>query len=430
MRPTRYILRNTLGILFLGIGWGGFWGLMGGWAWAWGAVSLLLLVILGLNVWSMSQFARWTHTSLGTPLPRLRGSWDWLLADLGKRLRQHQAIRQTLDSALSRFQQASEALPDAVVFLDPEDGIVWCNTKAEKMFGLSGQKDVGQPITRLIRIPAFSAHLAGAQSEGTLALPTQVGTALVQVVSFGEAQRMVVARDITQLEKLEAMRRDFIANISHEMRTPLTVIGGFLEILATHGAQLSTEDFHQYVKQAQMQSEKMQRLVDDLLTLAALETSNQPAQNVRVAVGPLAEMVFQEAKLLSGGRHTFQLDASLPLFVMGSERELRSAFSNLAANAVRYTPEGGHITLLLTQGAVDQRVEFTVKDTGIGIPAEHISRLTERFYRVDPGRSGATGGTGLGLAIVKHVANRHQGQLRIVSSFGQGSSFTLSLPSA
>ena len=251
-------------------------------------------------------------------------------------------------------------------------------------------------------------------------------TLALQVISFGEDQKLLLSRDITQLERLETMRRDFIANVSHELKTPLTVVLGFIETLIDAHPDLPHEEAATYLNLAMQQAQRMQRLVDDLLTLSALETDSPPPSEERVDMHALLAEVRRDCEALSAGRHRIEMDFGRPAVILGSAKELRSAFVNLASNAVRYTPDGGVIKLAWRLD--DGGGTFSVEDNGIGIEAHHIPRLTERFYRIDRGRSREMGGTGLGLAIVKHVLTRHQAALDIASEPGAGSRFTCRFP--
>jgi len=282
-----------------------------------------------------------------------------------------------------------------------------------------------------VRQPEFVAYLQAGQYAEPLvmhSLRRRDRTLQVQVIRFAGSRRMVVSRDISQLERLENMRRDFVANVSHEMRTPLTVVGGFLETLIDGLDDFSREDVLHFLKLASEQSTRMQRLIEDLLALSALETGAPAALEGKVDVQELMREVMRETEILSGGRHSVNLVLEGGGALLGSGKELHSAFSNLASNAVRYTPAGGHIEL---GWRIDgEGGEYWVKDDGIGVDPEHIPRLTERFYRVDRGRSRETGGTGLGLAIVKHILTRHQGELAVSSESGKGSRFAMRFPPA
>ena len=251
-------------------------------------------------------------------------------------------------------------------------------------------------------------------------------TLLLQVIPYGADQKLLVSRDISQIERMETIRRDFIANVSHELKTPLTVVAGFSEMLADDFAAYSPSEIEHYLKLICEQNARMQRLIDDLLTLSALESGTAGPVAEPVAVEPLLTSILADTQALSAGKHEIELAVEMPSVLNGCANELRSAFSNLAANAVRYTPAGGRVTLTWRESAAGG--EFVVADTGIGIAPQHLSRLTERFYRVDRSRSRETGGTGLGLAIVKHVLTRHEATLRIDSEPGKGSRFSAHFP--
>ncbi|MBI5462228.1 MAG: phosphate regulon sensor histidine kinase PhoR, partial [Gammaproteobacteria bacterium] len=247
-------------------------------------------------------------------------------------------------------------------------------------------------------------------------------TLSLRLIPYATDQRLLVARDITRIQQLERMRRDFVANVSHELRTPLTVVAGYLETLLDDDSDEAARRWHKMLKSMYEQSHRMQGIVEDLLMLSRLETQAQPEQHQPVAVPGLLAQVREDAQRLSGEQgHQIALEADAELWLHGTESELRSLFSNLAFNAVRYTPAGGRIRMRWYADA--QGAHFAIQDTGIGIAAHHIPRLTERFYRVDIGRSRGSGGTGLGLAIVKHVLLRHDGQLEVESQPGQGSTF-------
>jgi two-component system phosphate regulon sensor histidine kinase PhoR len=279
-------------------------------------------------------------------------------------------------------------------------------------------------VTNLIRHPEFIDYIILGRYEQPLTLALRGRKLVVQIIPFENRRQILVTHDATETERIEAMRRDFIANASHELRTPLTVVVGFLEIaLADPGLDEKTRTAH--LKLMTEQAQRMQRLIEDMLTLSRLESSDYPLKRERVDVHALVEQVALDARALSNGRHQIEFSVEGP-DVMGSLDELRSAFGNLATNAVRYTPAGGRILLSWTRTEKDLR--FAVADTGIGIDEQHLSRLTERFYRVDKSRSRETQGTGLGLAIVKHVLLRHGGKLVISSQAEKGSVFTAVLP--
>ena len=385
------------------------------------------LAILGWQLFQLDALARWASGPLEVPVPEGRGAWAIAYGALYRRVRLRSARQRDLRLALERFVSGAEALPDGVVVLDARDRIRWANLRAQTHLGIDLAHDVDAPIINLVRQPAFVHYLANGDFSEPVVVASQreAGTMLsIQIVPFGMEEKLLMSRDITRLEAVARMRRDFIANVSHELKTPLTVVTGFLETLSD--LKLDERQRQRYLSLMQEQAQNMQRLVDDLLTLSALEGEHSLLQEAEFAIVPLLVQVSADAKALSGGRHDITLSIHDAANVVGSRDELASAFGNLISNAVRYTPEGGRV-------ALDWRVtpeggEFTVADTGIGIAAEHIPRLTERFYRVDRSRSRATGGTGLGLAIVKHVLLRHQAELAIDSAPGQGSRFTVRLP--
>jgi two-component system phosphate regulon sensor histidine kinase PhoR len=394
------------------------------------ALGVLAAGLLGVVIWHLLQIdslARWANGPLEVPVPEGRGTWALAYAALYRRVRLRSALQRDLRLALDRFVSGAEALPDGVVVLDAADRIQWANPRAQQHLGIDVRRDTGVPVINLVRQPPFVQYLAAGDFSEPVIVESQreaAATLSIQVVPFGVEQKLLMSRDITRLEAVARLRRDFIANVSHELKTPLTVLGGFLETLAD--LKLDERQRQRYLALMAEQTQNMQRLVDDLLTLSALESEHSVLQDTEFAIVPLLLEVSADAKALSAGRHEITLSIRDAANVTGSRDELASVFGNLVSNAVRYTPEGGRI-------ALDWRVtaeggEFTVADTGIGIAQEHIPRLTERFYRVDRSRSRATGGTGLGLAIVKHVLIRHQAELAIDSAPGQGSRFTVRLP--
>lgn len=377
----------------------------------------------------LRRLIRWTEQPIGTPVPDASGKWGDAFAALHKRARLAAEQRQQLHEALERFRQAIQAIPDGVVILGRHLVIEWLNARAGQLLGLDNSRDGGAPIINIVREPEFVAYLQGGEygrARVLRSVRTPGQSLQVQAIPFGVGSMMLMVCDVTQLERLETMRRDFVANVSHELKTPLTVVSGFVETLADGWQDLSADEAKHLLALAGEQAARMQRLIQDLLTLSALET-DAPPQEEQVDMAAVLAEVREEAMVLSDGRHEITLTNQGPALVSGSFRELRSAFGNLVSNAVRYTPAGGRIDLAWQRAEGGEAV-FVVGDTGIGIEPQHISRLTERFYRVDRGRSRETGGTGLGLAIVKHVLERHGGSMSIESRPGEGSRFTARLP--
>jgi two-component system, OmpR family, phosphate regulon sensor histidine kinase PhoR len=402
------------------------------WPFAGGATALAVLAAgaLGIALWHVAQLdalARWASGALEDQVPEGRGIWALAYAALYRRVRLRSARQRDLRLALDRFVRGAEALPDGVVVLDAVNRIQWANPRARMHLGVELRQDAGAPIVNLVRQPAFVQYLASGDFSEPVIVESQREAAMtlsIQIVPFGVEEKLLMSRDITRLEAVARLRRDFIANVSHELKTPLTVLTGFLETLAD--LRLEERQRQRYLALMSEQAQNMQRLVDDLLTLSALESEASVPQEAEFAVVPLLLQVSADAKALSAGRHEITLSIADQANLVGSRDELASAFGNLVSNAVRYTPDGGRIDLDWRVGS--NGGEFIVADTGIGIAAEHIPRLTERFYRVDRSRSRATGGTGLGLAIVKHVLIRHQAELLVDSAPAQGSRFTVRLP--
>jgi two-component system phosphate regulon sensor histidine kinase PhoR len=349
-----------------------------------------------------------------------------VLSALHRHEREAARRQHNLVDALTRFRRAAEALPDGVVILEAENRIEWCNDTAAAHLGLDPRADLGQPIANLVREPSFVQYLLSADQAARAPIHVALGSDKVfalQIIPYGEAQKLLLSRDVTQAERVETMRRDFVANVSHELRTPLTVLVGFLETVRE--LKLDPQRVRDYLGMMQDQAARMHRIIEDLLTLSQLESSPPPAGE-RVRVIPLLERVREDAIALSGGRHAISLQAQPTVDLLGADGELASAFGNLVTNAVRYTPRGGEVRMIWSEAP--EGASFSVEDTGVGITPEHVPRLTERFYRVDRSRSRETGGTGLGLAIVKHALARHQAVLEIESKPGLGSRFTVRFP--
>ncbi len=387
----------------------------------------MVVVLLLQHVKHIALLAQWLNQPTPGKVPRGSGLWDQLFALLYRYERVKTREHQQLAKTLVRFRQAGRAHPDGVVILDAENRIDWCNDTAEHHFDLSLDSDGGQPIANLLRQPEFISYIEGADFSSPLELRAARTSAIilsVQIIPYGDSQKLLLSRDVTRLEKLESMRRDFVANVSHELRTPLTVLSGFLETIRE--LELDPQRSRDYINLMAEQSKRMQRIVDDLLTLSTLESAPSPSLDERIRMAPLLARLRADAAALSGGKHRIVFDAAGDFDLLGSENEIVSALGNLVSNAIRYTPDGGEVRINWRASAAE--AEFAVEDSGIGFAPEHIPRLTERFYRVDRGRSRATGGTGLGLAIVKHVLNRHQAALEIQSEPGKGSRFAVCFP--
>ncbi len=399
-------------------------GLILGAAWGWGTLAAGLVGALFWHTRHLSRLQRWLANPLPGQVPEGEGIWDEVLAALHRLERDAARRERGLADALARMRHAVQALPDGVVILDGANRIEWCNRTAERQLMLDGRADLGQNIANLVREPEFVEYLREPDAQPVRVTRAQGVALSLQLIPVGESQKLLLARDVTQTERVDAMRRDFVANVSHELRTPLTVLVGFLETL--QNLKLDPTRQRDYLAMMQEQAARMQRIIDDLLTLSTLDAAPPASSDNRVAVRPLLERLKSDAEALSGGKHTIKLRIETPNDLLGVDGELASAFGNLVSNAIRYTPPGGTVTLAWREAPDGAR--FSVEDTGIGIEPEHIPRLTERFYRVDRSRSRETGGTGLGLAIAKHALARHDATLEIESELGKGSRFTARFP--
>ena len=391
-----------------------------------GAAALLGGAVL-VDVLRAASLMRWLKGSQQTPAPQGAGFWGELGYRVERQLRLRDGALAQEQRRLGDFLSAIEASPNGVLLLDAKDQIDWCSAVAADHLGLDVRRDLGQPITNLVRSPAFVGFLQDDAWPDPLLLLAPGGLMQLQVAvrAYGKGQKLVITQDVTERLRADAMRRDFVANVSHEIRTPLTVLAGFVETMAS--LPLSSAERERVMLLMQQQTDRMQVLVADLLTLAQLEGSPRPPSDRWVALSPLLAGLVGDGRALSAGRH--QISCTLPegLALAGLASELTSAVTNLLTNAVRYTPAGGQIDISWRDRA-DGGGEIEVRDTGIGIAREHLARLSERFYRVDGSRSRDTGGTGLGLSIVKHVVLRHGGSLAVDSEPGAGSRFRLLLP--
>ncbi len=394
--------------------------------------------------WRSIQVLSWLKHGRLDSAPRLRGSWGEVADRARRALRLREQELQSSEGRIAEILEALQASPNGVVLLDAQGRIEWCNQIAATHLGFDVERDMLQTIGNLVRDPDFTAYYAGHDfshgvtlqgRESTASRPVRIS---VHLHPYGDGRRLLLSRDVTALEQAEAMRRDFVANVSHEIRTPLTVLTGFVETLQT--LRLSEDERERYLGMMAQQAARMQSVVQDLLTLSRLEGSPLPGMHDWTPVETLLRRCEDEGRALSSVLGSGQQREHLIEFpdaqqmrqagmIAGSAVELQSALANLVNNAVRYTPLGGSIRVTWERLS-DGRASFVVSDTGPGIEAKHIPRLTERFYRVDRSRSRETGGTGLGLAIVKHVVQRHGAALHIASTVGKGSVFSVTFPAS
>jgi len=395
----------------------------------WPVLLLSVLVFTAWQFYQLSNLEAWVASTrqLGLQQNLQRGVWSEIAEDVELLIKRYEKDKLRLKRVVARVQDMTSALADGVIIVDKHDNIEWWNRSAERQFDFA-PLDIGRKLTNYIRHPRFVGYYENCQYEEPLDLQSaKLDGQILQfhIHPFGDGDRLVIARDVTRVANLERMRKDFVANVSHELRTPLTVLSGYLETLAD-SAELAPK-WDKAMGQMQDQTQRMTTLINDLLILSRLETDDREAGQKPVQLLPLLEHIVADAKVLSGDRaHQFHIDCDANIQLMGRKDELRSAFANLVYNAVNYTPSDHKVSVLVDLNPLELVVK--VKDNGEGIESRHIPRLTERFYRVDDGRSRDTGGTGLGLAIVKHILMRHDADLRIRSKPGKGSTFSCHFP--
>ena len=410
-----------------------YYGLTAFVGWMFGQVLLFLLLLsLGHLLWQYKHIFlldKWLWRDRKLTPPAGDGSWQQIFDGIYFQQRRERRKRKELRTLVRRFRDGAEALPEAVVVLNEDWSIIWCNKLAQLLVGLRWPSDEGQRIDNLIRSPEFHHYLKQQNFQQPLEVMSPTSSSVMlecKMMPYGKAQFLLIVRDITQLKQLEQIRKDFVANVSHELRTPLTVLQGYLEVM--DGEQQPPAAIWQKAHGVMLeQTRRMDSLVQQLLTLSRIEAAARVQFDQEVDVPAILQLIATEAETLNRDKQHklhFSIDATLK--VTGAPDELRSAFSNLVTNAIKYTPAGGEIEVSWQRDG--QRALFTVTDNGEGIAAHHVKRLTERFYRVDQARARNTGGTGLGLSIVKHVLSRHNSQLLIFSEPGKGSSFSFALP--
>ena len=403
----------------------------------WGFKSLevaFLFFVLCLTVYLLSQvywihrLNKWLKNPNLSTIPDGSGIWEEIFSILYREYKKQKKSKSELTTTLGRFMTAAEAIPDGIVALNQNNEIEWCNKPSEKMFGINLSKDINQPINYLLRETSFSEYLNNNKYNDSLKLISWRNTSRsfeILLVPFGASQKLLICRDITQIEKNDSIKRDFIANVSHELKTPLTVIIGFLETLSDMKNEFN-EKTYSYLQMMLEQSDRMKKLVEDLLQLSSIESNAAAAEKKEIDMHHLFKRLEKDSDLISGKLHKINMSIKKNIALLGYEKEIYSAFLNLVSNAIRYTEKGGSINVIWD--IENQKPYFEVQDSGIGIDEKLIPRLTERFYRINADRSRITGGTGLGLSIVKHICIRHQAQIEITSQVGKGSQFKIIFP--
>jgi len=392
----------------------------------WLGISGALGLYLAWNLWQLRTLHFWIqHRSVADP-PDAMGLWGDVVAQVVRMHRRKRFHKERLTRLFRELRRSTAAMPDGVVMLDPQGEIVWFNRKAGELLDLSRRADLGLRIDNLVRNPDFVQYLRGGHYSMPVIVridtPTERHIAF-QLISYGEDQRLLMLRDVTREVRMEQMRKDFVANASHELRSPLTVVAGYLE---NFSADSGLGELAAPVAEMRRQTDRMTRIIEDLLELSRFEANDAPIKGLPIDVSAMASMLRKD--VLARPAHPRQVEVAIEsgAQLIGDEAMVQSAFSNLVDNAAKYTPPDG--SMQIRWWTDEEGGHFSVRDTGPGISAEHLPRLTERFYRVDPGRSRETGGSGLGLAIVKHALHRHGGRLEIDSFEGRGSTFTCHFP--
>jgi two-component system phosphate regulon sensor histidine kinase PhoR len=389
----------------------------------WWGIAGALAIELVRNLVNLHQFDHWLRNRNRRDPPDAGGLWGDLVSQVSRLHRRKQFHKKRLLSLFRELRRSTASMPDGVVALNSANEIVWFNRKAAELLGLKRKTDFGLQIAGLLRVPEFSRYLAKGDYSASLRVPPRVGDATTlefQGVPYGEGQVFLLVRDVTRQSQLETMRKDFVANASHELRSPLTVISGYLETLALDDTL--PDDLRGPIGEMRRQSERMTTIISDLLELSRLEATDEQVVGTPIDVVGLLTLLRKDLSARDAKAHAVELRIESPDGLMGDQGLIHSAFWNLVDNAAKYTPPGGTITLRWWTD--DDGGHFAVTDTGPGIAAEHLPRLTERFYRVDPGRARDKGGSGLGLAIVRHVLQKHGGELKIESVEGRGSTFS------
>lgn len=403
-------------------------------------IEALCLFLTAFVIYQMAQLARfehWLRQENEQPPPDLHGYLNVLLDKVYYFQRRERKAQATLRNLLKRAQKSANALSDGYLTLDRHDRIEWWNTAAGSMLKLQQPKDFGQPLIQLLRDPDFIRYFKDHDANKPIRIRNPINNLMhleLELTRYGDREKLLHIQDITQLIHLEQVRTDFIANVSHELRTPLTVLKGYVGILENFADSLPNT-LTKGLKTMEAQVHRMQNLIEDLFTLTKLEDPSATAEETSIDVQALLLDIADEARIIAREKNIdVSVDIRDPFNLRGDPNQIRSALMNLVSNAVNYTNAQGRIAIIASvQAEPDGQQNYgkvTVNDTGIGIDAVHIARLTERFYRVDPSRSTATGGTGLGLAIVKHVLLRHKAELQIKSTLGQGSQFCCLFPAS
>ena len=386
-----------------------------------------LIIYLISHIFWLNELSKWLDKPRASEIPDGKGIWQDIFSKIYKNYRFDTKSKKDLTTAMEQFVQAADALLDGVVSLNDSNEIIWCNKRAQLMFGIHPKKDLNKPIHHIFRNSEFKKYLDGENYETPLQIDTEnyINHIEVKIIPFGRYQKLLTARDISAMLKNELVRKEFVSNFTHELKTPLTVITGFIETLDQPKNSLS-KDTKEIFTLMSDQANRMKDLINDLLLLSNIEASLNKNRSEKISVKRLFEKIKASTTKINKKKQKIKFEIDNELNIYGSKSEIQSAFTNLISNAVRYTPEKGNI--LITWHLINNLPIMEVTDSGVGIPKNKINRITERFYRVDEDRSRSSGGTGLGLSIVKNIMLQHQGQLEISSELNNGSTFKLIFP--
>jgi two-component system, OmpR family, phosphate regulon sensor histidine kinase PhoR len=390
-------------------------------------VLVTLLIFIVLHIFWIHKLNKWIESPSLKNLPNGTGIWENIFAKLYRTYRQQKKSQTQLTTTLDQFNQAAEAINDGIIAVNEDNEILWSNKKAQKMFNINRKKDYNQPISYIFRNTDLSSYLLKEDYEKSINIhnPTNKIDIEIKATFFGDNHKLITCRDLTLLNKAENLRKDFVSNFSHELKTPLTVISGFLETLEDQ--KTIDAESKKIISLMSKQAFRMKKLIDDLLLLSNVESDYLRNRSEKIIIKDMFRKIKTEVTLVNQEKHNIIYSINNEINIYGSISEVYSAFMNILTNAIRYSGDAGEIKV--SWNKINNDAIFEVTDNGIGIPEEHLTRITERFYRVDEDRSRESGGTGLGLSIVKNVMSQHQGDVRIASEINTGSSFKLIFPS-
>lgn len=390
-------------------------------------VLATLIIFILIHIYWIYQLSNWVESPSLKNLPNGTGIWQNIFAKIYRAYRQQKKSKTQLTTTLDQFIQAAEAINDGIVGVNEDNEILWSNKKAQKMLNINPKKDYNQPINYIFRNSDLSNYLTKENYEDSINIHNTNNKLDIEIKAtfFSENHKLITCRDLTSLKKIQNLRKDFVSNFSHELKTPLTVISGFLETLEDR-KKIDVQS-KKIISLMSEQAHRMKKLIDDLLLLSNVESDYLHNRSEKIIMRDMFKKLKNEVSLIDQEQHKISYSLNNEINIYGSSTEIYSAFINLLTNAIRYTDKKGEITV--SWNKINNDAIFQVADTGIGIPEKHLKRITERFYRVDEDRSRESGGTGLGLSIVKNVMNQHQGEIRVTSEVNFGSSFKLIFPS-